>query len=83
MNLIMVCGLFVWCSLCVSVYVDCVECFACRVIKHFFHSSTHCFPTSLNVMRSSKELGCATWEHCNMCAVVSSALPQAHVVSPV
>ena len=41
----------------------------------FFYSATHCFPTSLNVMRSSKEQGCACWEHCNMCAVVSSALP--------
>ena len=47
------------------------------------HSSTHCFPTSLNEMRSSEEQGCASWEHCNMCVVVSSALPQAHVVSPV
>ena len=26
MTLVMVCGMFVWCSLCV--YVDCVECFA-------------------------------------------------------
>ena len=49
----------------------------------FFHSSAHCFPTSLNIIRSSKEQGCASWEHCNMCDVVSSAFPQAHVVSPV
>ena len=49
----------------------------------FFHSFTHCFPTSLNVMKSCKEQGCASWGQCNMCAVVSSALPQAHVVSPV
>ena len=48
-----------------------------------FHGSAHCFPTSLNIIRSSKEQGCASWEHCNMCVVVSSAFPQAHVVSPV
>ena len=47
------------------------------------HSSVHCFPTSLNIIRSSKEQGCESWEHCNMCAMVSSAFPQAHVVSPV
>ena len=28
MYLIMVCGMFVWCSLCECVHVDCVECFA-------------------------------------------------------
>ena len=28
MSLIMVCGMFVWCSLCECVYVDCFECFA-------------------------------------------------------
>ena len=28
-----------------------------------FHSSTHYFPTSLNVMRLSKEKRCATWKH--------------------
>ena len=48
-----------------------------------FHSSVHCFPTSLNIIRSSQDPGCASWEHRNMCAVVSSAFPQAHVVSPV
>ena len=41
----------------------------------FFHSSTHCFPTSLNVIRSSKELECASWEQCNMCATCSSTGP--------
>ena len=44
-----------------------------------FHSSVHCFPTSLNIIKSSTEQGCASWEHCNMCAVVSSAFPHAHV----
>ena len=34
---------------------------------HCFHSPTHCFPTSLNVRRSSKEQGCACWEHCIIC----------------
>ena len=29
----------------------------------FPYSSTHCFPTSFNVMRSSKWQGCASWEH--------------------
>ena len=27
-----------------------------------FHSSAHCFPTSLNIIRSSKEQGCANWD---------------------
>ena len=31
-----------------------------------FHRSGHCFPTSLNIIRSSKEQGCASWEQCNM-----------------
>ena len=31
----------------------------------FSHSSSHCFPTSLNIIRSSNEQGCARWEHCN------------------
>ena len=35
------------------------------------------------IIRSSKEQGCASWEHCNMCAVISSAFPQVQVVSPV
>ena len=49
-----------------------------------FHTSAHCFPTSLNVIRSSKEQGyCASCEHCNMYTLVSSAFPQTHVVSPV
>ena len=48
-----------------------------------FHRSAHCFPTSLNIIRSSKEQGCASWKHCKMCAVVSSAFPQVHVMSPV
>ena len=52
------------------------------VIKPFLNSSVHCFPTSLNIIRSSKEQGYESWEHCNMCAMVSSALPPAHVVSP-
>ena len=46
-----------------------------------FHSSAHWFLTSLNITRSSNEQGCASWEHCNMCAVVYSVFPQAHVVS--
>ena len=46
----------------------------------FFHSSIHCFPTSLSVMRWSKEQGCVSWEYCNMSIVVSSALPQARGV---
>ena len=46
-------------------------------------NSTHCLHTSLNAIRSSKQRGCASWEHCNLCAVVSSALSQTHVVSPV
>ena len=49
----------------------------------FFHSSAHCFPTSVNIIRLSKEQGYASGDHCNMCAVVSSAFPQEHVVSPV
>ena len=44
---------------------------------------TLCFPTSFNIKRSSKEPGCASWEHCNMYGVVSSAFPQTYVVSPV
>ena len=51
--------------------------------NHLFHSSAHCFPTTFNIIMSSKEQGCPSWEHCNMCAVVSYVLPQAHVVSPV
>ena len=53
------------------------------IIILLFHSSVHCFPTSFNIIRSSKEQECASWEHCNMYAVVSSAFPQAHVVFPV
>ena len=49
----------------------------------FFYSSAHCFHTSLKILMSSNEQECASWEHCNMCAVVSSAFPQVHVVSPV
>ena len=48
-----------------------------------FNSFVHSFSTSLNIIRSSKEQGCASWEHCNMCATVSSAFPLEHVVSPV
>ena len=56
----------------------------CRIIKpSFSNSSAHCFSISLNIIRSSKEQGCVSWEHCNMCVVVSSAFPQAHVASPV
>ena len=60
--------------------------FGTRCLGHqtiLFHSSVHCFPTSLNIIRSPKEQGCASWEHCNMCAVVSFAFPHAHVVTPV
>ena len=39
-----------------------------------FLSSAHCFPTSVNIIRASKDQGCASWEHCNMCAVVSFLL---------
>ena len=49
--------------------------------NNVFYCTTYCFPTSLNVMMSSKEQGRASWEHCNMCVVVSSALPQACGVS--
>ena len=69
-----------------SVYVDLqfdLTSSSSSFITDFFHSSTHWLPTLLKVMRLSKEHGCASWEHCNMCAAVSSALPQAHVVSPV
>ena len=41
--------------------------------NYFFHGSVHCFPTSLNIIRSSKEQECASWEHCKMCVIVSSA----------
>ena len=69
-----------------SLHVECnyVDNDVCEVyICYWFHCSTHCFPTSWNVMRSFKEQGCAGWEHCNICAMVYSALPHAHVVSPV
>ena len=83
-------------QICTAVCDGCDSFTACRLcrlepaISHnhhhrllIFHSSVHCFPASLNILRSSKERGCACWEHCNICAVVSSAFPQAHVVSPV
>ena len=40
----------------------------------FFLSSAHCFPTSVNIIRASRDQRCASWEHCNMCAVVSFLL---------
>ena len=55
-----------WCILSLS---------SCHQTLRFF-CSPHCFPTSFNVIRPSKEQGCASWGHCNMCAVVSTALPQ-------
>ena len=64
----------------------CVVCMVTSSSCHqtiFFHSSAHYFHTPLNIIRPSKEQGCASWKHCNMCAVVSSAFPQEHVVSPV
>ena len=57
-------------------------CFKMTLANHIFPSFRALF-SSLNIIRSYKEQGGASWEHCNMCAVVSSAFPQAHVVSSV
>ena len=47
-----------------------------------FHSSAHCFLTSLNIIKSSNEQGCVSWEHCSMCAVVyfAASIPCAQTV---
>ena len=51
-----------------------------RVIKPSASTCPRILPLRhLNLMRSSKEQGCASLEHCSMWLVVPSSLPQPHV----
>ena len=49
---------------------------------NLFPLSTHCFPVSLNAMRSSLVQGCASRAHCTMRAVFSFGSPHSQVVLP-